>query len=190
MLTTPAAPCNRAFAAGFRYPYGMLHIRPAEAADVAVILRLIRSLAEYEREPAAVTATEADLLRDGFGARPLFHVVLAEWDGAAVGFGFYFFNYSTWQGKPGLYLEDLFVEPAFRGYGIGKALLVHLAQIAVTHNCGRFVWQVLDWNEPAIRFYEKLGGRILREWLTVRVVGEDLARLAATEVDARPPEKR
>ena len=168
----------------------MLHIRPAEAADVSVILRLIRSLADYEREPQAVTATEADLLRDGFGARPLFHVVLAEWKGAPVGFAFYFFNYSTWQGKPGLYLEDLFVEPEYRGYGIGKALLVHLAQIAVTRGCGRFVWQVLDWNEPAIKFYEKVGATVLREWLTVRIAGDALARLAATEVEARAPEKR
>ena len=168
----------------------MLHIRPAEAADVSVILRLIRSLADYEREPQAVTATEADLLRDGFGARPLFPVVLAEWKGAPVGFAFYFFNYSTWQGKPGLYLEDLFVEPEYRGYGIGKALLVHLAQIAVTRGCGRFVWQVLDWNEPAIKFYEKVGATVLREWLTVRIAGDALARLAATEVEARAPEKR
>jgi GNAT superfamily N-acetyltransferase len=168
----------------------MLHIRPAEAADVRVILRLIRSLAEYEREPQAVTATEADLVRDGFGARPLFHVVLAEWSGTPVGFAFYFFNYSTWQGKPGLYLEDLFVEPQYRGYGIGKALLVHLAQIAVTQGCGRFQWQVLDWNEPAIKFYEKVGASVLREWLTVRIAGDALARLAATEVEARAPGQR
>ena len=160
----------------------MLHIRPAEPADVPVILRLIRGLAEYERAPDAVTATEADLLRDGFGARPLFHVVLAEWDGAPIGFAFYFFNYSTWQGKPGLYLEDLFVDPPFRGRGVGRALLVHLARIAVTQGCGRYQWQVLDWNEPAIRFYESMGARVLKEWLAVRVEGEDLARLAASDV--------
>lgn len=147
-----------------------------------VILRLIRGLAEYERAPDAVTATEDDLLRDGFGARPLFHVVLAEWSGAAVGFAFYFFNYSTWQGKPGLYLEDLFVDPPFRGRGVGRALLVHLARIAVTQGCGRYQWQVLDWNEPAIRFYESMGARVLKEWLTVRVEGEDLARMAASDV--------
>src|SRR5688500_19716310 len=162
----------------------MFRIRDAVASDVPVILRLIRGLAEYERAPDAVTATEEDLLRDGFGENPRFHVVLAEWDGAAVGFAFYFFNYSTWQGQPGLYLEDLFVQPEFRGYGIGKSLLVHLAQIAVTHGCGRFAWQVLDWSERAIKFYEKLGGRVLREWLPVRIAGEDLARLAAAEVDA------
>ena len=165
----------------------MFRIRDAEASDVPVILRLIRGLAEYERAPDAVTATEADLLRDGFGERPLFHVVLAEWDGAAAGFAFFFFNYSTWEGRPALYLEDLFVEPAFRGWGIGKALLVHLARIAVEKGCGRYQWQVLDWNEPSIRFYEAMGGQVLREWLTVRVKGEDLQRLAATEVSVRPP---
>jgi GNAT superfamily N-acetyltransferase len=168
----------------------MLNIRPAAAADVPVILRLIRGLAEYERAPDEVKATEADLLRDGFGERPLFHVVLAEWDGAPVGFAFYFFNYSTWHGRPGLYLEDLFVDPAYRGWGIGKALLVHLARIAVTSGCTRYQWQVLDWNEPAIRFHEAMGARVLREWLTVRIDGEGLAALAAAEVDVRPPAAR
>lgn len=168
----------------------MLRIREAAAADVAVILRLIHGLAEYERaEPGAVTVTEADLLRDGFGDHPRFHVVLAEWEGNAVGFAFYFFNYSTWQGRCGLYLEDLFVVPEFRGWGIGKALLVHLARIAVTRDCGRYQWQVLDWNQPAIEFYESMGARVLREWLTVRVNGEDLARLAATEVVIHRPGK-
>src|SRR4051794_3187415 len=136
----------------------MLRIRDAAADDVAVILRLIHGLAEYERAPeGAVTATEAALLRDGFGEAPRFHVVLAEWDGVAVGFAFYFFNYSTWQARMGLYLEDLFVRPEFRGWGIGKALLVHLARIAVAKGCGRYQWQVLDWNEPAIKFYEAMG---------------------------------
>lgn len=167
----------------------MFRIRDAAAADVGVILRLIRGLAEYERAPDAVTATEEDLLRDGFGERPRFHVVLAEWDGAPVGFAFFFFNYSTWQGRPGLYLEDLFVVPEFRGWGIGKALLVHLARIAVEKGCARYQWQVLDWNEPAIRFYEAMGARVMREWLDVRVTGDALARLAAAEVSVRPPAK-
>jgi GNAT superfamily N-acetyltransferase len=167
----------------------MFRIRDAAASDVPVILRLIRALAEYERAPDAVTATEEDLLRDGFGEQPMFRVVLAEWDGAAVGYAFYFFTYSTWEGRPALYLEDLFVAPEFRGWGIGKALLVHLARIAVEKGCGRYQWQVLDWNEPAIRFYESMGGQVLREWLPVRVTGADLERLAAADVSVRPPKK-
>ena len=167
----------------------MFRIRDAAASDVGVILRLIRGLAEYERAPDAVTATEEDLLRDGFGDRPRFHVVLAEWDGAAVGFAFFLYNYSTWQGRPGLYLEDLFVAPEYRGWGIGKALLVHLAGIAVEKGCARYQWQVLDWNEPAIRFYEAMGARVMREWLDVRVTGDDLRRLAAATATVRPPAK-
>src|SRR5690349_7310215 len=108
----------------------MLHIRPATRDDVPLILQFIRDLAEYEREPQAAVATDADLLRDGFGPEPKFRVVIAEWDGSPAGFAFYFYNYSTWQGRPGIYLEDLFVRPLHRGRGIGKALLVHLAQIA------------------------------------------------------------
>lgn len=165
----------------------MLTLRPAAAADAPVILRLIHALAEYEKAPGEVKATEADLVRDGFGKSPMFHVVLAEWDGKAVGFAFYFFNYSTWLGRPGLYLEDLFVDPQYRGYGIGKALLVHLAQVAVAQGCRRYQWQVLDWNEPAIRFYEAMGARVLEEWLTVRIDGDALERLAETRVHVRPP---
>lgn len=156
----------------------MLNLRPATAADVPVILALIHGLAEYERAPDAVTATEEDLRRDGFGPSPRFHVVLAEWDGEAVGFAFYFHNYSTWQGRPGLYLEDLFVRPEHRGRGIGKALLVRLARIAVAEGCGRYQWQVLDWNTPAIEFYEAMGGSVQKEWLTVRVEGDRLRQLA------------
>jgi len=167
----------------------MLRIRRAGPADVPEILALISELAAYEKAPDEATATAADLLRDGFGAAPRFFVELAEWDGAVAGFAFWFFNYSTWQGRPGLYLEDLFVRPVHRGRGIGKALLVHLARIAVTRNCGRYQWQVLDWNTPAIEFYESMGARVMREWLTVRVNGEDLARLAATEVVIHRPEK-
>ena len=155
-----------------------LRLRPATREDAATIVQLIRELAEYEKEPEAAVATEADIVRDGFGERPFFRVVLAEWEGEVAGFAFYFFNYSTWQGRPGLYLEDLFVRPTHRGKGIGKALLVHLAGIALRENCGRFVWQVLDWNMPAIEFYEALGARVMREWLTMRVAGEDLQRLA------------
>ena len=155
-----------------------LRLRPATSDDVPDIRRLIQALATYEKEPDAAVVTEDDLLRDGFSDTPRFKVVMAEWDGRVAGFAFYFYNYSTWQGRPGLYLEDLFVQPSHRGKGIGKALLVHLARIAVRENCGRFVWQVLDWNEPALRFYESLGAEVLRPWLNVRLEGEALARLA------------
>jgi len=157
----------------------MLHIRRAQARDVPEILALIRDLAEYERAPEEATATAGDLLRDGFSEAPRFFVEMAEWDGRVAGFAFWFFNYSTWLGRPGLYLEDLFVRPAFRGRGIGKALLVHLARVALGEGCGRFQWQVLDWNTPAIDFYEALGAKRLGEWITMRVSGEELARLAA-----------
>ncbi len=156
----------------------MLSIRPATTQDARLILDFVRDLAEYERAPEAAVATESDLLRDGFGPNPKFHCVIAEWDGEPAGFAFYFYNYSTWQGRPGLYLEDLFVRPQYRGKSIGKALLVHLAQVAVRENCGRFQWQVLDWNTPAIQFYESLGARKLTEWLTMRVEGEDIEKLA------------
>ncbi|MBX3210148.1 MAG: GNAT family N-acetyltransferase [Labilithrix sp.] len=155
-------------------------IRRATPDDAPVILSLIRDLATYEREPDAVVATEADLRRDGFGPSPAFEVLLAERDGATIGFAFYFFTYSTWRGKRCLYLEDLFVQPEHRGSGAGVALMRVLARTAVDRGCARFVWQVLDWNEPSIAFYEKLGAKIQREWLTVRMEGEALARLAST----------
>ncbi|HET8666566.1 MAG TPA: GNAT family N-acetyltransferase [Terriglobales bacterium] len=158
----------------------MLTIRPAEKADVAVILQFIRDLAEYEREPHAATATEVDLLRDGWGAEPKFRCLIAEWNGAPVGFALYFFNYSTWQGRPGLYAEDVYVRPEYRGRGIGKAIFIELARVALRKNCGRFQWQVLDWNQPAIDFYKSLGGRFLNEWLTVRLEGEQIETLAAS----------
>jgi GNAT superfamily N-acetyltransferase len=156
----------------------MLQIRAAQPEDVGTILKLIRGLAEYEHEPLAVEATEQDLLRDGFGAHPKFHCVLAEWDGAPVGFALYFYNYSTWKGRPGIFLDDLFVWPEHRGKGIGKALLLHVAQVAVAQNCGRYEWLVLDWNTPAIEFYEGLGARRMNQWLPIRVEGEALLELA------------
>jgi GNAT superfamily N-acetyltransferase len=158
----------------------MLSIRPATANDIPLILDLIRELAEYEREPQAAIATSADLLRDGFtpNTAPKFRVVIAEWDGKSAGFALFFYNYSTWQGRPGLYLEDLFVRPVFRGKGIGKALLLHLAKIAVKENCGRFQWQVLDWNTPALDFYKSLGADVMKEWLTMRVENDALKRMA------------
>jgi GNAT superfamily N-acetyltransferase len=156
----------------------MLSIRPATAKDAALIVQFVRDLAEYERDPKAAVATEADFIRDGFGADPKFKVVFAEWNGEPAGFALFFYNYSTWQGRPGLYLEDLFVRPEFRGKGIGKALLLHLAKIAVENNCGRYQWQVLDWNTPAIDFYKSLGAEIMKEWLTMRVEGDALERVA------------
>jgi GNAT superfamily N-acetyltransferase len=154
-------------------------IRPAVAADVPLILEFIRGLAIYEREPDAVTATEADLLRDGFGENPYFYCILAEHGEKPAGFAFYFFNYSTWTGRPGLYLEDLFVNPEFRGLGIGKALLARVAAIAVEKGCPRLQWEVLDWNTPAVDFYASLGADFLDEWRNVRMTTEAIVKLAA-----------
>ncbi len=156
----------------------MLTLRPAVPEDAALILQYIRELAEYEREPEAAVATEADLQRYAFSEHPLVKVTLAEWDGQAAGFALWFLNFSTWEGKPGLYLEDLFVRPAFRGHGIGKALLQHLAALAVAEGWTRFVWQVLDWNTPAIEFYQAQGASVMHPWLTCRVAGEALQKLA------------
>jgi GNAT superfamily N-acetyltransferase len=157
-----------------------LTLRAATAADVDEILALIRELAEYERSPRDVTATPADLLRDGFGEHPRFHVLLACEGQKVAGFAFYFFTYSTWRAQPTLYLEDLFVRPAYRRRGLGLMLMRRLADEAVNTGCGRFQWQVLDWNEPAVRFYETLGAKVLREWWTVRVEGSAIAKLAAS----------
>jgi GNAT superfamily N-acetyltransferase len=153
----------------------------ASAADIPQILTFIRALAVYEREPDAVTATEEDLLRDGFSPNPFYFCLIADFDGQPAGFAFYFFNYSTWMGRPGLYLEDLFVQPEFRGLGIGKALLEKVAAIAVEKNCPRLQWQVLDWNTPAIEFYRATGAEFMDAWRTVRVTGVALKRLAGAE---------
>jgi GNAT superfamily N-acetyltransferase len=156
-------------------------IREAVPADVPLILDFIRALAVFEREPDAVTATEADLLRDGFGEAPYYHCLIADHDGKPAAFAFYFFNYSTWTGRPGLYLEDLFVHPEFRSLGIGKALLARVAAIAVEKNCPRLQWEVLDWNTPAVDFYAGLGASFLDEWRNVRMTGEALTKLAAMD---------
>ena len=158
----------------------MLVIRKATREDVPAILALVKELATYEKEPDAVIATEEDFLRDGFGEQPAFQVLVAE-DAAAesvVGFAFYFFSYSTWVGRKCLYLEDLFVKPSYRGRGAGVALMKALAKVAIATDCRRFVWQVLDWNAPAIAFYERLGAKVMREWLTARIEGEALNTLA------------
>jgi len=159
----------------------MLTIRNATIADTALILSFIRHLAEYEREPKAVVATEEDLRRDGFGPEPKFRCVIAEWDKMAAGFAFFFYHYSTWRGRAGLYLEDLFVLPEMRDKGIGKALLKHLAQIAIRENCYGIRWMVLEWNEPALKFYERLGAEMLGEWETMLITGPALQRLAESE---------
>jgi GNAT superfamily N-acetyltransferase len=165
-------------------------IRMATPADIPRILTFIRALAAYEREPDAVTATEADLLRDGFGANPFYSCLIADIDGQPAGFALYFFNYSTWIGRPGLYLEDLFVQPEFRGLGIGRALLERVAAIAVEKNCPRLQWEVLDWNTPAIEFYRAMGAEFMDEWRNVRVTGEPLMRLAAVPSDGPSSQRR
>jgi GNAT superfamily N-acetyltransferase len=155
-----------------------LTIRPASAGDVPLILTFIRELAEYERLTDEVVATE-ELLREAlFGPRPKAEVLLAEWAGAPAGFALFFHNFSTFVGRPGIYLEDVFVRPPLRGRGIGKALLVRLAAIAVERGCGRLEWAVLDWNEPAIGFYKSLGAVALDEWTTYRLAGDALRELA------------
>jgi len=153
-------------------------IRPATADDVPLILGFIRALATYEKLLPEVVATEATLHQTLFGSSPAAVVVLAEVDGRPAGFALYFFNYSTFLAQPGLYLEDLFVAPEFRGQGTGKALLLHLAKIANDRGCGRMEWSVLDWNEPAKGFYRKLGARLLDDWRICRLTGAALTQYA------------
>jgi GNAT superfamily N-acetyltransferase len=153
-------------------------IRPATETDLPVILQLIRDLAEYEREPEAVVATEESLREVLFGSKPAAEVLLALEEEHAVGFAVFFHNFSTWLGRPGLYLEDLFVRPSERGKGYGRALLERLAQIAHERGCGRMEWAVLDWNEPAIQFYKKLGAQPMTEWTVFRLTRDEIARLA------------
>jgi GNAT superfamily N-acetyltransferase len=155
-----------------------LEIRPATPADIPLILGFIRELALYEREPDAAVATEADLLRDGWGTTPRFRSVIADWHGESAGFALFFTSYSTWRGHHGIRLEDLYVTPAMRGKGIGKALLTHLAQIAVAEGCPRLEWDVLNWNAPAIGFYESLGAKPMSEWTIMRLSDGALASLA------------
>jgi GNAT superfamily N-acetyltransferase len=153
-------------------------IRSARVDDVAIILQLIRDLATYERAPEEVVATEAQLVDVLFGERPAAEVLLAFEKEAPVGFALYFYNFSTWLGRPGLYLEDLFVKPEKRGKGYGRALLVELAKIASDRGCGRMEWAVLDWNEPAIKFYRTLGATPMHEWTVFRLTREEIAKLA------------
>jgi len=154
-----------------------LRIRPARPGDEPLLLELIHELAVYEKAPEEAVATPALLHTALFGERPTAEAVIAEWDGEAAGFALFFHNFSTWTGKPGLYLEDLFVCETVRGNGIGKALLLHLAGIARERDCGRMEWSVLDWNRPAIEFYEALGAKPQSEWTVYRLNEADLARL-------------
>ena len=151
-----------------------LHIRDAEVADSELILHFVRELARYEKAEHEVVATRADIESSIFGEQSSVRALICEADGQPIGFAVYFFNYSTWQGRRGLYLEDLYVSPEYRGSGAGKALLRHLARIAVTGGCGRFEWSVLDWNEPAIKFYESIGAKAKSEWVGYQLAGEAL----------------
>jgi len=159
-------------------------LRFATPDDTGLILEFIQGLAEYEKLAQEVVADEESLRRALFGDRPAAEVVLADLDGNPAGFALFFHNFSTFLGRPGLYLEDLFVKPELRGHGIGKTLLARLAAIAVERGCGRFEWSVLDWNEPAIRFYENLGARAMNGWTIFRITGDALSSLA--DEDSRP----
>ena len=158
-----------------------LHIDSASLADVPAILGLIRELAEYERLSHEVVATEEGIRESLFGERPRAEALLARVEGQVAGFALFFHNYSTFLARPGLYLEDLFVRPHFRGRGIGRALLARLACIAVERGCGRFEWAVLDWNADAIGFYESLGAQRRDEWTVYRLTGDALEKLAAAD---------
>jgi ribosomal protein S18 acetylase RimI-like enzyme len=176
----------------------MLNIREAIPADIPQILAFIRALATYEREPDAVHATESDLLRDGFGETPRFYCLIADWaepstpsqkpptnnqqpeaNSQPSGFALYFHNYSTWRGHHGIHIEDLFVQPEHRGKGIGKALLTRVAAIAAEEGCTRLQWDVLEWNKPAIDFYEKMGAVMLSDWRIMRVTNQAIPALAS-----------
>ena len=155
-----------------------IRIRPATPDDIATILRFVQDLAAFEREPDAVEATEAMLGEALFGPQPAGEAVIAEEAGAPVGFALFFHNFSTWKGRRGLYLEDLYVTPVARGRGVGGALLRYLAGIAVERNCARFEWAVLDWNADAIAVYRRMGAVGLEDWTVQRVEGEALRRMA------------
>jgi GNAT superfamily N-acetyltransferase len=154
-------------------------LRVAEPGDTPQILSFIQGLAEYEKLSGRCVATEESLRRTLFGERRYAEVVLASADGVDAGFALFFHNYSTFLAKPGIYLEDLYVDPAFRGTGVGKALLSHLAKLAVERDCGRLEWAVLDWNQPAIDFYKGLGAEPLDEWITYRLTGDALVKLGS-----------
>ena len=156
-----------------------LRIRSAVATDVPLILGFIRELAEYEKLAHLVVATETDIRDSLFGPRPAAECLIAEFEGKPAGFALFFHNFSTFLGRAGIYLEDLYVRPELRGKGVGRGLLAYLARLALERGCGRFEWAVLDWNEPAIRFYRSIGARMLDDWRINRVTGDALEKLAA-----------
>ena len=155
-----------------------LKIRPADEEDTGTIFSLIKELAEYERLAHEVVATEDDIRRSLFGDRPFAEALIGEYENTPVSFALFFYNFSTFAGKPGIYLEDLYVRPNYRGKGFGRQMLVHIARLAKERNCGRFEWSVLDWNTPAIRTYEKLNARPMKDWILYRLDGEALVKLA------------
>ena len=157
----------------------MLNIRPATRADAPVIASLVRELAVYEKLEHEAKATAGDFLREIDAPNPVIRVLIAEWNGEPAGFALYFFNFSTFVGRPGLYLEDLFVRPELRSHGIGRGLLRALARIARERNCGRMEWAVLDWNEPALRFYQSLGARQMKEWIVHRLTPAEIDKLSS-----------
>ena len=161
------------------FPPMTFRIEPAQPRDTAILLSLIRALAEYERLTHLVVGTEAQLREELFGARPVIEAVVGWEDDSAIGFALYFHNFSTFLARRGLYLEDLFVVPQARGRGYGKALMRHVARVAVQRECGRFEWSVLDWNQPSIDFYRSLGAEVLPDWRICRITGAALAALGA-----------
>jgi len=158
--------------------FAMLKLRKATAKDIPLILSFIRELAEYEQAPNAVSCREKDLRRDGFGSNPKFRVIIANWDREPAGMAFLFYNYSTWQGRPGIFIEDLFVRPQFRGNGIGRSLMAYLAKMAIVEHCYGVRWEVLDWNKPAIEVYQHLGSKFREGWRIMQITGPELRELA------------
>lgn len=159
----------------------VLRIRSATQKDAPLILSFVRELAEYEREPQAVAAREEDFRRDGFGANPKFRVAIAESDGEPAGMAFFFSHYSTWRGREGIFVEDLIVRPKFRGKGVGKSLMAHLARTAIAEGAYGMRWEVLDWNETAVKFYKGIGGRFREHQRTMQLTDEDLKKLAESK---------
>jgi diamine N-acetyltransferase len=157
----------------------MLNVRTGTSADAETIAMLVRELADYEKLLPEAKGTAVDFRRELESPNPVVSVLIAEWNGEPAGFALYFFNFSTFVARPGLYLEDLFVRPAHRAHGIGRALLRELARVAEKRGCGRMEWAVLDWNEPALGFYQTLGARQMKEWIIHRLTSTEIAKLAA-----------